>query len=93
MAQVVHTVNVENLSSEERTRLVQALKETSNALSRATGEKEFVREAIKKLSDDLKLPKKMVSKLVKVHHKQNFDEEVAEHEQFEKLYKAATKKG
>ena len=62
MSQAVKVVNVENLTPEERTRLVQALKETSNALSRATGEKEFVRESIKKLSDDLKLPKKMISK-------------------------------
>jgi hypothetical protein len=50
-----------------------------------------VSESIKKISTDLKLPKKMVSKLVKVHHKQNFDEEVAEHEQFERLYKTVTK--
>jgi hypothetical protein len=91
MAKVVKVVNVENLTDEERGRLVKALKETSNSLARAEGEREYVSESIKKISDDLKLPKKMVSKLVKVHHKQNFDEEVAEHEQFEKLYKVVVK--
>lgn len=91
MAKAVQVVNVENLTDEERSRLVKALKETSNSLARAEGEREYVSESIKKISTDLKLPKKMVSKLVKVHHKQNFDEEVAEHEQFERLYKTVTK--
>jgi hypothetical protein len=91
MAGAVKVVNVENLTDEERGRLVKALKETSNSLARAEGEQEYVREAIKKIADDLKLPKKTVTKLVKVHHKQNFDEECLEHEQFEKLYKIVTK--
>lgn len=92
MAAAVKVVNVENLTEEQRAILVRALKETSNSLSRAEGEREYVRESIKKISDELKLPKKMVSKLVKVHHKQNFDEEVAEQEQFQHLYKVVTKK-
>jgi len=86
-------VNVENLSAEERSQLLAALKEISNALARTEGEKELIKETKKKLSADLKLPGKMVAKLARVYHRQNFDQEVAEHEQFEKLYTKLTTKG
>jgi hypothetical protein len=46
---------------------------------------------VKKVSDDLKLPKQVVQRLVKVYHKQNYDEEVATHEQFEQLYETIVK--
>lgn len=85
-------VSIPTLNAEDKQKLSAALTETSKSLARATGEKEYVREAIKKVSDDLKLPKKLVSKLVKVHYKQNFDEEVAQHEEFEKLYQTVVKK-
>lgn len=84
-------VSLPTLSIDEKRQLSAALTETSKSLARATGEREYVREAIKKVSGDLKLPKKLVSKLVKVHYKQNFDEEVAEHEEFEKLYHTVVK--
>lgn len=89
----VKVVNVENLSPEERGKLLTAVKEVSNSLARAEGEKEFVRETQKKIAEELKLPKKMVAKLVKVYHKQNFDQEVAEQEQFQNLYLKITTKG
>lgn len=87
----VKVVNVENLTDQERGQLMTALKEMSNALARAEGERTYVAEATKKIAEDLKLPKKVVSKLTKVYHKQNFDQEVAENEQFEKFYKAVVK--
>lgn len=86
-------VNVETLSPEDRSKLLTAVKEVSNSLARAEGEKEFVRETQKKIAEELKLPKKMVAKLVKVYHKQNFDQEVAEQEQFQTLYLKITTKG
>jgi hypothetical protein len=39
----------------------------------------------------MQLPKKLVAKLVRVYHKQNFDEEVAVNEQFENLYESVVK--
>lgn len=85
-------VSIPTLSAEEKQQLSSALTETSKSLARAQGEKEYIRESIKKVSDTLKLPKKLVSKLVKVHYKQNFDEEVAQHEEFEKIYQTVVKK-
>jgi hypothetical protein len=55
------------------------------------GEKDYIRESIAAISKDLQLPKKLVAKLIKVYHKQNYDEEVATHEQFETLYETIVK--
>lgn len=85
------TAVVRSLSQEEKDRLLKAIKEMSNSLARAEGEAEYVREATKKISDDVKLDKKLVTKLVRAHHKQNFDELVAIQDQFEDLYKAVVK--
>lgn len=85
-------VDVESLTDEQRSKLMTVLKETSNSLARAESEREYVRDAKKALVKDLGLSTKMVSKLVKVHHKQSFDQEQHEHEEFEKLYLKVTKK-
>jgi hypothetical protein len=60
-------------------------------MTRMEGEKDYIKESIAKVSKDLQLPKKLVSRLIKVYHKQNYDEEVATHEQFEKLYETIVK--
>ena len=51
----------------------------------------YIREAVTDISKQLQLPKKLVSKMVKVYYKQNYDEEVAVHEQFEQLYETVVK--
>jgi hypothetical protein len=43
------------------------------------------------ISKQLSLPKKLVAKMVKVYYKQNYDEEVATHDQFETLYETVVK--
>jgi hypothetical protein len=86
-------VNVENLSAEEKERLIRALKEMSGSLTRAEAERDYVKDARKKIADELKLSPKLVGKLAKVYHKQNFDEERAAHEEFEKVYLTLTTKG
>ncbi len=55
------------------------------------GEKDYIKEATTNIAKDLQLPKKLVAKMVKVYHKQNYDEEVAVHEQFETLYETVVK--
>lgn len=85
------TAVVRSLSQEEKDRLFKAIKEMSNSMARATGEAEYQREATKAIADDVKLSKKLVSKLVKVYHKQNFEEVVAIEDEFEDLYKAVVK--
>jgi hypothetical protein len=78
-------------SPADQKKLLDCLRECSASMTRMDGEKDYIRESIASISKDLQLPKKLVAKLVKVYHKQNYDEEVATHEQFETLYETIVK--
>jgi hypothetical protein len=84
------TVNI--LSNEaDRKKLLDVIKECSDSMTRAEAEGDFVKESITDIAKQLQLPKKLVARMVKVYHKQNYDEEVAVHEQFETLYESVVK--
>jgi hypothetical protein len=88
----VQQMAVNILSNEaDRDKLFKVVKECSDSMTRIEGENDFIKESISDISKQLQLPKKLVSRLVKVYHKQNFDEEVAVHEQFETLYETVVK--
>lgn len=76
---------------EDREKLLKVIKNCSDSMARMDGEKDFIREEIKEISKQLEIPKRLVSKMIKVYHKQNYDEEVAVHEQFETLYETIVK--
>lgn len=75
----------------DRENLFKVIKDCSDAMTRAEAEGDFVKESITEVSKKLDLPKKLVARMVKVYHKQNYDEEVAVHDQFEKLYETVIK--
>lgn len=75
----------------DRDKLLGVLKELSASMARIEGERSFMKEATADISEQLQIPKKLVSKMAKVYHKQNYDEEVAVHEQFETLYESVVK--
>ena len=87
----VKQLTINQLSAPDREKLFKIVQECSNSMTRMDAEKDFVREAIADTAKNMQLPKKMVAKLVKVYHKQNFDEEVAVQEQFETLYESVVK--
>jgi hypothetical protein len=66
------------------------LAEVSGSFTRIGAERDLIRETIKEMSDQFQLPKKTLNKMAKVYHKQNFNQEVAEHEEFESLYEEIT---
>ena len=76
---------------EDRQKLLKVIKDCSDSMTRAKSEKDFVREAVAEISEELEVPKRLVNRMVKVYHKQNYDEEVATHEQFEQLYETIVK--
>jgi hypothetical protein len=76
---------------EDQAKLLDVLRECSASLTRASAEKDLVKEAVADVCVALNLPKKIVNRMVKVYHKQNYDEEVAVHEQFETLYQTIVK--
>jgi hypothetical protein len=75
----------------DREKLLKVLRECSDSMARMEGERDYVKEATTNIAKELQLPKKLVSKMVKVFHKQNYDEEVAVHDQFETLYETVVK--
>lgn len=76
---------------EDREKLLKVIRNCSDSMTRMDGEKDFIREEVKEISKQLEIPKRLVNKMIKVYHKQNYDEEVAVHEQFETLYETIVK--
>lgn len=88
----IKKLDVNMLSNpEDRQKLLKVIKDCSDSMTRAKSEKDFVREAVAEISEELEVPKRLVNRMVKVYHKQNFDEEVAVQDQFETLYQTVVK--
>ena len=77
-------------SPTDRKAILDCMKELSASMTRTEGEREFQREAIKELCDNLELSKKTFRRMAKVYHKQNFTKEIEEHEEFETMYETIT---
>lgn len=75
----------------DREKLLKVLKDCSDSMTRIEGEKDLIKESVKTICEELELPKRLVNRMVKVYHKQNYDEEVTVHEQFETLYETVVK--
>jgi arsenate reductase-like glutaredoxin family protein len=75
----------------DRDKLLKVLKECSDSMTRIEGERDLIKESVKDICEQLELPKRLVNRMVKVYHKQNYDEEVTVHEQFETLYETVVK--
>lgn len=77
-------------SPTDRKEILDCMKEISASMTRIEGEREFIREAIKNICEDKELSKKTFRRLAKVYHKQNFNKEIEEHEEFESMYETIT---
>lgn len=87
----VKQLTINQLAEPDKEKLFKIIRDCSDSMTRQDAERDFVREAIADTAKNMQLPKKLVARLVKVYHKQNFDEEVAVHEQFENLYETVVK--
>lgn len=67
-----------------------AIREISGSMTRVEAERDFMKDATKNICEQYEIPKKAFRKLVKVYHKQNFNQEKEEHLEFEKLYETIT---
>jgi hypothetical protein len=88
----VQQLSINQISSEaDQKKLLDCLRGCSASMTRMEGESDYIKESIAAVSKNLQLPKKLVARMVKVYHKQSYDEEVATHEQFETLYETVVK--
>ncbi|OUU46318.1 MAG: hypothetical protein CBC12_11875 [Candidatus Puniceispirillum sp. TMED52] len=72
-------------SEADRKRIKDAMQEISNSFLRQEAEREFVKEALISLEDDIGIPKKYLSKMARIYHKQNMSEIMSEIEEIEAL--------
>jgi hypothetical protein len=77
----------------DREKLLASIKEMSNSMTRVDAEKDFQKDVIDKVNDDLGLEKKYVRKLASIYHRQNFTTVQQEQEELVELYEAITAKG
>ena len=73
-------------SPADRNRIRNAMKEISASFTRTDAEKDFIKDAIHELSEDVAIPKKILRKMAVIYHKQNMTEVTAEAEDLEALY-------
>ena len=81
-----------NITPEQKQDLQKAVQEISNSMTRMEAERDLIKEIVKEQSDQLQIPKKVISKIAKTFHKQNLAQEVADHEEFVELYEKVTAK-
>lgn len=75
---------------EQRKAIRKVLDELSNCMTRIEGERDYISETIKKLSEEYEINKKVLRRMAKTYHKQNFSKEIAENEEFETMYEQVT---
>jgi hypothetical protein len=70
----------------DRKKLLAMLEEAVSCLRKADLEKVSKKEIVAEIKNQFNLPPKFSNKLIKAMHKSDFDQTVAEHEDFEALY-------
>ena len=74
----------------DKKKILDAIREISNSMTRISAERDLIRDIVKDVSDNFQIPKKTVNKIAKTYHKQNLTQEVQEHEEFVELYDSVT---
>lgn len=73
-------------SDSDKQRIKGCMEEISNSYTRMEAERSFIKEAIESLAEDVDIPKKYLSKMARIYHKQNLSEVSGEMEAVEALY-------
>jgi uncharacterized membrane protein YjjP (DUF1212 family) len=79
------------ISPENKEKIMEMVRECSDSLLRISSERELIKNTVKDLSKKIDIPVKTLKKMIKVYYQQNFDQEVAEQEEFEELYETVLK--
>jgi len=74
----------------DRKAILDCIKEISGSMTRIEAERDFISEAIKNICDQKQLSKKALRRMARTYHKQNFTQEIEDHQEFEALYETIT---
>lgn len=72
----------------DKKKIKDALFEISGSYDRIAAEKDLIKTVVADLADNFELSKKQVNKIAKAYHKQNYNQQVAESEEFQELYES-----
>ena len=75
----------------DKAKVLGCLNEISNSLTRIEAERDLIKEVLQRMQDECELPKKLSRKLAKVYHRRNYEEEVAEQNDFVEIYENVAK--
>lgn len=67
-------------------KLQKGIKNLSDILTMKAAQQSAFNEALKGISEETEIPKKLVRKLAKSYHRQTFNTEVEEHETYQEVY-------
>jgi regulator of replication initiation timing len=73
-------------SPEDRKKVFDCLKELDASMLRAAAEKDFQKEAIERLTEEVQIDKKHVKNMARIYHKQNFTAVQQDNEDLVALY-------
>ena len=73
-------------NNQELDTLKKGMKELSDVMTMMESQKEVLKDIINSVHDELKIPKKIIRKMAVTYHKKNYNEVLAEQEEFELLY-------
>ena len=77
----------------DRVKLKKVLDDVSNMMTMVEAERSAINESINEASKNFNIDKKVLAKIAKTYHKQNFNDEVATNETFVEVYEQLTKQG
>jgi len=70
----------------DRVKLKKVLDDVSNMMTMVEAERSAINESINEASKNFNIDKKVLRKIAKTYHKQNFNDEVATNETFVEVY-------
>lgn len=71
---------------QDRENILKLFQELSDSMTRIAGEKEYIKEAINIASENYSIPKKILRKAANTFHKESFEKEAKEAEDFQSFY-------
>lgn len=72
-------------SPDDRKKIMDAMGEISASMTRVEGEKSYIKETIADLHEKFGIPKKMLNRFARAHHKSSFHEELGADDEFEAM--------
>lgn len=75
-----------NLNADQLKRLKDAIREIDIAMTQIDNQKDQIKQIISDIHDELDIEKKLIRKMGKVYHKQNFANVKIENGEFETFY-------